>query len=118
MKDVKELRESMKMTQKQFAEYCGVTERTVQKWEAGNTIPPIVSKFLTYVDNEFNSGDVIKNEGHNSIVGKDINSQPNKLFEQIIGEIAEQRKLTSKAHELVSKRDEQIDRLISLLERK
>ena len=37
--DVKQIRESLHMTQEQFAEIMGVSPRTVSNWETGATIP-------------------------------------------------------------------------------
>ena len=50
--DITSLRKSLKMTQNEFAEFCGVTTRTIQKWEAGGTMPTIVCKFLELVKGE------------------------------------------------------------------
>ena len=37
---IKEIREKMGMTQKQFAEYLDVTTKTIQNWESGrNKVP-------------------------------------------------------------------------------
>lgn len=104
--DIKELRKSLNMTQKEFSEFCGVTERTVQKWEAGNTIPQLVHKFFQYVNNEFISGSTINNEGSNSIVGNGlVGNQINgcdEIISKALNEISEQRKLTEKAQEHIS----------------
>ena len=39
--NIKKFRERKNLTQKQLAEVCGVTLRTVQNWEAGKTIPEL-----------------------------------------------------------------------------
>jgi transcriptional regulator with XRE-family HTH domain len=45
--DFKALRKSERKTQMQMAEYLGVTESAVAKWEKGtNSIPPAVEKLL------------------------------------------------------------------------
>lgn len=38
--DVRDLRALMKMTQAQFAEFYGVPKRTLERWEAGRSLPP------------------------------------------------------------------------------
>ena len=37
--DIKSLRQSMGMTQEQFADYLGTTLETVSRWENGHTKP-------------------------------------------------------------------------------
>ena len=37
---IKELRESVGMTRKEFAEYTGIPIRTLEDWEAERRIPP------------------------------------------------------------------------------
>jgi len=37
--DIKDLRQSMGMTQEQFAEHLGTTLETVSRWENGHTKP-------------------------------------------------------------------------------
>lgn len=104
--NIKELRKSLKMTQKDFAEFCGVTERTVQKWEGGSTIPPMVSKFFKYVEAERNSGSEVKNEGANSIVGNGLIGNKiyadSEIFSKALDEISAQRKLTETAQQQIS----------------
>lgn len=45
--DVKTIRESMRMTQEQFADLLGVSVRTIGNWESGASIPAtkIIMKF-------------------------------------------------------------------------
>lgn len=38
--DVSDLRKLMKMTQAQFAEFYGIPQRTLERWEAGRSYPP------------------------------------------------------------------------------
>ena len=37
---IKELRESIKMTRKEFSEHTGIPVRTLEDWEAGRRTPP------------------------------------------------------------------------------
>lgn len=38
--DIKELRQSTRMTQKEFAEYFNIPQRTIENWEGGKRTPP------------------------------------------------------------------------------
>ena len=40
MKDIKELRKQLNMSQGQFAEYFGIPKHTLQQWEQGLRTPP------------------------------------------------------------------------------
>ena len=44
--DVKVIRKGLKLTQREFADVCGVTLRTIQNWEAGGVIPLSNQKFI------------------------------------------------------------------------
>lgn len=70
---IRELRKSLKMTQKDLAAFCGVTERTIQKWEAGAPIPQIVQRLVSYMNVEKIEKAELRAE-HNSGVfaGKDM----------------------------------------------
>lgn len=37
---IKELRQKLKMTQKEFGEYLNIPQRTIQSWELGDRTPP------------------------------------------------------------------------------
>lgn len=51
--NVQRIRKKLKMTQTGFADYFGVSVRTVQEWEQGRRIPSGVSKnFLCVIDQE------------------------------------------------------------------
>lgn len=39
--EIKEMRRQAKMTQKEFAEYFGLSKRTLEKWECGRASPPV-----------------------------------------------------------------------------
>ena len=38
--NIKELRQKLKMTQKEFGEYLNIPQRTIQSWELGDRTPP------------------------------------------------------------------------------
>ncbi len=47
--DIKELRQKLKMTQKEFGEYLNIPQRTIQSWELGDrTPPPYVVELIKY----------------------------------------------------------------------
>ena len=41
MKSINELRQSLDMTQKQFAEFTGIPYRTIQNWEGNVNVCPL-----------------------------------------------------------------------------
>ena len=53
--DVTEIRESLKLTQKKFADVLGVSPRTVEAWECGKTNPTPTAKKLMYLIKEDNT---------------------------------------------------------------
>ena len=53
--DIVELRKSLEMTQKGFADILGVSCRTVEAWEAGKTNPTPTAKKLIYLIHEDHS---------------------------------------------------------------
>lgn len=53
--DVYEVRSSLNMTQKAFAEVLGVSTRTVEAWECGKSNPTPTAKKLIYLVREDNT---------------------------------------------------------------
>lgn len=99
---VKKIREMKGLTQKELADLCGVTTRTVQNWENGGTIPDMVIKYLNQL------------QGQSEIVSPSNSSETEKLLL-----LLERSQRQIDAHlELAKKKDEQMDRLIGLLEKK
>lgn len=47
--DIVEIRKSLSMTQKSFAEVLGVSCRTVEAWECGKSVPTPTAKKLIYL---------------------------------------------------------------------
>ena len=46
---IKELRESIKMTRKEFSEHTGIPVRTLEDWEAGRRTPPeYIPRLIAY----------------------------------------------------------------------
>lgn len=91
--NIKEVRSSLGVTQKQLAEMLGVSVATIQNWEYGGKIPrtkhQTISALLKDVDNSIS-----------------CHFTPDKALE----EIASLRKLLEKSQE-------QIDKLLGIIER-
>ena len=48
-KIIKELRESIKLSRKEFSEHIGIPVRTLEDWEAGRRTPPeYIPKLIAY----------------------------------------------------------------------
>lgn len=104
------MRKALNMTQKAFADYCGVTERTVQKWESGSNVPVLVSKFYKYIEAENNS--CVTNSGAQSIVGNNIND--NSALIKAMDEISKMREALTDA---LTCNQKHTDRLLSIIEK-
>lgn len=119
MIDVKKLRESNGLTQQELADKCRVTLRTIQNWENGKTIPE--SKLLL-LESIANQGEVISSFAKDNSVsvsaGHGSKVSVGTETERFITTIERQQELMSRQLDALAKRDEQIDRLLSLLERK
>ena len=111
--DVKKIRKTMKITQSDLAKECGVTLRTIQNWEKGETIPSSMQKLLQNIFEQYETNSQSVSENTNNISSNNINSNDainsiTKLFKNQL-EIKDTQ---------LAKKDEQIDRLLSLLEKK
>ena len=61
------IRKKIKMSQSQFAEYFGVSIRTIQEWEQGRSVPSGAARaFLTVIDRE---PDAVRRALVNFIIG-------------------------------------------------
>ena len=48
-KEIKKLRNSVKMTRKEFSEHTGIPVRTLEDWEAGRRTPPeYIPRLIAY----------------------------------------------------------------------
>ena len=112
MVDVRKLREAHGLTQQDLAEKCGVTLRTVQNWEKGKTIPESALRLLQTIGNE---GETISSfasdNGVSVSAGRGSNVKVGTETERFMTVLESQL-------EMLKKRDEQIDRLLTLLEKK
>lgn len=119
MIDIKKLREAHGLTQQDLAEKCGVTLRTVQNWEKGKTIPESALRLLQTIGNEGeNISSFASDNGVSVSAGRGSNVNVGTETERFILTIEKQQELMSRHLDAIAKRDEQIDRLLSILEKK
>lgn len=115
--DIKKLRKKLGLTQTQFAKKLGVDTKTVQNWEYGRPIPAtkhgIIRELadsisVQFEEQQYYGGDQINENGDN-IKGENVTvnkSETDKLIDALSQEQA-----------IARKSQEQIDRLIALLEK-
>ena len=111
MDDVKKIRKRLNMTQKELAEKMGVNPRTVQNWENGKPIPESSLNLIRKLDEDYEK--ISSSSGENGIsVSAAKGSKVN-----VRGETARLISLLEHSQQQLDKRDQQIDRLIALVER-
>nr|DAP13313.1 MAG TPA: putative transcriptional regulator [Caudoviricetes sp.] len=118
--ETREIREKFGLSQERFAKILGVTTRTVQNWEAGGTIPQSKQEILHEISLNpqlYIGGEQSNINGTNTTTNTTTNNYgecegctDNGIVDKLIDEIAEQRKL-------VAKSQEQIDRLLIIIEK-
>lgn len=120
--ETREIREKFGLSQERFAKILGVTTRTVQNWEAGGTIPQSKQEILHEIavnpqlyigaeqSNINGANTTTTNNNTTNNYGECEGCTDNGIVDRLIDEIAEQRKL-------VSKSQEQIDRLLIIIEK-
>ena len=104
--DVKGVREKLGYTQKEFAKLVFSSERTVQNWEAGKTIPPSKHEILRVLESKANGVES---------VGADEISSP--LSSGSVSVSAEAWEIIRMQAASLERKDAQVDRVIDLLER-
>lgn len=120
MADVKKLREKLGLSKREFAEKVGVTVRTVEMWENGKAVPSGSASIL--LDMLDAKREIISSSAKdNSVsvaagVGSSVNVGTET--ERFISAIERQQDIMTRQLDALAKRDEQIDRLISLLEKR
>jgi Helix-turn-helix. len=102
---VKNLRNRLKKTQSQLAKEIGVTTRTIQKWEAGDTIPTAMENLLeSMLTNEVKRRtEFASNESSAASINEE-------MIHSLIDELSSQRDSSKKFQE-------QIDRLLTIIEK-
>jgi transcriptional regulator with XRE-family HTH domain len=114
MVDVKKIRELYGLTQQDMADKCGVSSRTIQNWEMGKKIPESAMKLLqTFVAEHESISPAIQANSADSPV--EIRSGTSET-EKFISALERQQELMFRQLDIIERRDEQIDRLIKLLE--
>lgn len=127
MIDIKKLREQKGLTQKELAERCNVTLRTVQNWEQGKHIPESTLILLELLGFPVRDGEIISSFASGNGVsvsatqGSRVNvakSKENTETDKFLAALERQQELLLEQMKANNKRDEQIDRLLTLLENK
>lgn len=120
MVNVKILRERLGMNKKDFAEKCGVSVRTIEMWEKGDSTPSGSALILLQMLDD--GGEKISSTASGNAIsvaaGKGSDVKVETQTERFMNAIESQVAIMSRQLDLLSKRDEQIDRLITLLERR
>lgn len=125
MIDIKKLRELKGLTQKELAERCNVTLRTVQNWEQGKHIPESTLILLELLGFPVKEGEIISSfvSGNGVSVsaaqGSRVNvakSKEDTETDKFLAALERQQVIMLEQMKANNKRDEQIDRLLSLLE--
>lgn len=103
--NVRKIRKDLNMTQSQLANKIGVTTRTVQKWEAGDTIPSSMENLLKTIltNNVENRIQFDSIENDNSKINSD-------MIKALIDELDSYRNSSNKFQK-------QIDRLLVIIEK-
>lgn len=113
--ETKEVREKFGLSQERFAKLLGVTTRTVQNWESGGTIPQTKQAILHEMalnPQMYIGGEQSNVNGTNTTTTNNYGEcdSDNGIIDKLIDEMAEQRKLFAKSQE-------QIDRLLGIIEK-
>lgn len=116
--DVKKIREAKGLTQKELADMCGVTTRTVQNWENGGTIPDMVQKYLSQFEEH---GENISSSASGSSVSvaadRGSNVNVGKETERLLSLLEHSQKQIDAHLEMSKAKDAQITSLLSVIER-
>lgn len=114
--DIKKFRELHGLTQRQLAERCGVTLRTVQNWEMGRNIPDSAIRLLQHIESE---GETISSSstdnGISVAAGNGSNVNVSSEAARLITLLEKQQEQTDEHLQIIKRRDVQIDRLINVI---
>jgi transcriptional regulator with XRE-family HTH domain len=106
LNEIKKLRKRINLTQAELARECGVSSRTVQNWEKGETVPESMRKLLDNIVEKYESNSLNISSNTNNIKSNNVNSDDAIKM------------LTSVFENQLKVKDEQIDRLLALLEKR
>lgn len=118
MTDIERLRNLLGITQELFASKIGVSPRTVQNWEAGKKVPksklPVLSEIASkFPEETFTLFEVVRSPGAG--IGNKLKGISSEDLKIILNEMDKQRKDYMSE---INRKNSQIERLLSLLERK
>lgn len=114
---VKSFRESKGLTQKEFADMCGVTQRTVQNWEAGAKLPDMVRKYLQILGNA--DENISSNASGNAVSVSAANGSSvnvGKETERLLAMLEHSQRQIDQHLELAKAKDGQISSLLAIVE--
>lgn len=113
------MREAKGLTQKEFADMCGVTQRTVQNWEAGAKLPDMVRKYIKFLNDGKNENISSKASGNAVSVSAANGSNVNvgKETERLLTMLEHSQRQIDQHLELAKAKDQQITELISVIDK-
>lgn len=118
LNDIKKFREAHGMTQKELAERCGVTLRTVQNWEMGKKVPESAIRLMQLIESE---GETISSSstdnGISVAAGNGSSVNVGSEAARLITLLEKQQEQTDEHLQIIKRRDEQIERLIVVIEK-
>ena len=117
--DVKKIRESINMTQAEFARLLAVSTKTIQNWEAGSVIPKSKHEILRNI-NAKNSVIITGNSNGNIDNRHYYSDSPDVLrskIEEIERLVQEKEERIKEKDAQIKEKDAQIKRLLDILEK-
>lgn len=117
--EIKKFREANNLTQKEFADMCGVTQRTVQNWEAGAKLPDMVRKYVQFLDSGKDENISSKASGNSVSVSAANGSKVNvgKETERLLSMLEHSQRQIDEHLQLAKAKDKQISDLISVIDK-
>ncbi|MBO4777424.1 MAG: helix-turn-helix domain-containing protein [Bacteroidales bacterium] len=117
--DIKKIRESVNMTQNQFASAIGVSLKTIQNWESGTVIPKSKCEILRNI--EANNSVLIAGNSHGNIDNRHYYSDSPDVLRTQIEEIEkllkEKEERIKEKDAQIKEKDAQIKQLLNILEK-
>lgn len=117
--EIKKFREANNLTQKEFADMCGVTQRTVQNWEAGAKLPDMVRKYVQFLGSGKDENISSKASGNSVSVSAANGSKVNvgKETERLLSMLEHSQRQIDEHLQLAKAKDKQISDLISVIDK-